>query len=207
MTQTIAIIDYGMGNLHSIYKTIKQITPNVQIASEKTTIQKADKLILPGVGHFGKAMEQLKILDLIEVLDEQVLIKKKPILGICLGMQLFAKHSEEGNVNGLGWIDAEVKQFNIQNHVEFKVPHTGWGELNIQKVTPIFESIPHSTSFYFVHSFFFHCFEKEAIIATTEHEQLFTSSVQKENIYGMQFHPEKSHRYGKQLLKNFIEKI
>lgn len=204
MTQTIAIIDYGMGNLFSIEKRLKRMGVETIDASKAEDVLRADKLILPGVGHFAKAMEQLEKLGLIDVLNEEVLQNKKPILGICLGMQLFANYSEEGNARGLEWINAEVKRFQINDSKKYKIPHTGWNEVIPQKSSPLFENCVAPMEFYFVHSYYFNCAEEQDVLALSNHEKNFVCAVQKSNIFGVQFHPEKSHEIGNTLLKNFI---
>jgi glutamine amidotransferase len=202
----IVIIDYGMGNLHSVYKKINSITKDheIIISSRKEDIETADKLILPGVGHFKKAIENINKLDLWDVINDQVLINKKPILGICLGMQLMANHSEEGDVNGFGWINAEVVRFNINDRLKFKIPHMGWNQIEIHKDSLLMKNIPSLSEFYFVHSFHFICHDEADILNTTVYEKSFVSSIQKDTIFGVQYHPEKSHDVGELLLKNFI---
>lgn len=205
MSTKIVILDYGMGNLHSVYKKIHKMDVNVIVTNNPKDILIADKLILPGVGHFKMAMENLLRLDLIEPLIEVVIEKKKPILGICLGMQLFANSSEEGNVSGLGWIDAEVTQFKIQNTLKYKIPHTGWNQIQIQKESLLMKNIPDNSEFYFVHSYHYQLKNMQDSLNETDFEYTFTSAIEKENIFGVQYHPEKSHDVGELLLKNFVE--
>ena len=200
----IVIVDYGMGNLNSIKRKLSQIGVDVIVSFNSIDIIKADKLILPGVGHFKKAVENLKRLNLWDILNEMVLIKKKPVLGICLGMQLMAKHSEEGDANGLGWFDADVIKFKVKDQLRYKVPHIGWNNTIVEKYSPLFKDTAHDAMYYFTHSYYIKCFEKEDILTTTEYDISFTSSIQKDNIFGTQFHPEKSHEWGKKLLLNFI---
>lgn len=201
----ITIIDYGMGNLHSVAKKIKALGHTPIITSDPKEIAKADKLILPGVGHFGKAMENLDKLRLVDVLNETTLSKKVPILGICLGMQLMANKSEEGNTLGLGWIDTEVVKFNVKDTLKYKVPHTGWNQITMLKDSLLMKGIPDLSEFYFVHSYHLKSCNQNEILNETEYEYSFTSAIEKNNIFGVQYHPEKSHDVGKQLLKNFIE--
>lgn len=205
MKTKVVIIDYTMGNVFSIEKRLKSLGCEVLISSEKEDLELADKLILPGVGHFGKAMEKLHELNLIEPLQEQVLQKKKPILGICLGMQLFANFSEEGNAVGLGWIDGSVQRFEINDTVRNKVPHTGWNKMETKKNAQLLTGMDAVNEFYFVHSYYFKCSNSDDILGVTTHESEFVSAVCRDNIFGVQFHPEKSHDVGKQLLHNFIQ--
>lgn len=199
------IIDYGMGNLHSVKKKLNKLGVNVQISHDPNTIIKASKLILPGVGHFSKAIENLKKLNIYEPMNEAVLIKKTPILGICLGLQLMTKHSEEGNVRGFGWFDAEVVYFDIKNQLKNKVPHSGWNNVKAVKKSALFEGIPVSEEFYFVHSYHVISNNEDDILATTEYEYSFVSALEKDNIFGLQFHPEKSHDVGEKMLSNFLK--
>ena len=200
----IVIVDYGMGNIHSVARKIKLLGFEYCVSARVEDVLSADRIILPGVGHFGKAMQNLKELNLIESLNEAVLIKKTPILGICLGMQLMARSSEEGNSIGLGWFDAEVVPFTVSDTFKFKVPHTGWNSIQKQKESSINKGLSDEESFYFVHSFHFLCTEKLDILHTTTYDYEFTSAIEKENILGVQYHPEKSHEAGLTLLKNFI---
>ena len=192
-----------MGNLRSVLKKFEHIKIPAMISADPDIILKADKLILPGVGHFSSGMNNLASRNLIDNLHEVVLIRKKPILGICLGLQLFAKHSEEGDCNGLGWIDADVTRFRVSDTLTFKIPHIGWNSLEIRKDSLLYRGIENSPSFYFVHSYHLLCHKEEDILSTTEYDYHFTSSIQKDNIFGTQFHPEKSHDIGEILLKNF----
>ena len=176
---------------------------NAIITSDPFEIINADKLVLPGVGHFKNAIQNLKNLKLWEVLNKAVLVKKTPILGICLGMQLMSEHSEEGNADGLGWFEANVVKFKIFDNLKYKVPHKGWNHLKAAKTSRLFDEIDLRTEFYFVHSYHFQCNNKSDILSETVYETSFVSAVQKENIFGLQFHPEKSQNSGEQLLKNF----
>ncbi len=199
----IVIVDYNMGNLHSVKRKLEKNNVNVMISSLPSDILNAEKLILPGVGHFGKAMNNLKELNLIDALNQAVLINKTPILGICLGMQLMTKHSEEGNMNGLGWFDATVVKFNIKDKLRFKVPHIGWNSIQIQKNDPLLSNLADLSELYFVHSYFVKSNARCDVLTTTNYEQDFVSGMSKENIFGLQFHPEKSHDIGLSILQNF----
>jgi len=201
----IAIVDYGIGNLRSVQNKFKKISIVSLISADPEIIKKANKLILPGIGNFKYGMEQLKRLDLIEILNEKVLVNKIPILGICLGTQLFAKYSVEGNCEGLGWIDAEVVRFNVSDKVKYKVPHMGWNSVLIKKHNSLNSTIFNENQFYFVHSYHLKCRNESDIWMTTTYDYEFVSAVQRNNIYGVQFHPEKSHEVGFELIKKFAE--
>ena len=201
----ILILDYGMGNIFSVQKKIKRLGLNPFISNSAKDILNADKIILPGVGHFSKAMENLKKLDIIKPLNYMVLEKKTPVLGICLGMQLMAQSSEEGNTNGLGWLDAKVKKFNIQDKLNFKVPQMGWNTISINKNSYLMIGILDESEFYFIHSFYIKCNDENDILNKTVYETEFVSAVQKDHIFGVQYHPEKSHDIGEKVLKNFIK--
>lgn len=200
----IVIINYGMGNLNSVLNMFKKVGAQAIITSDLNMIEKADKLMLPGVGAFDNAMANINNMGLIPVLNKKVLEDKIPILGICLGMQLLTKSSEEGNLQGLGWLDAETKRFNFgENTQNLKTPHMGWNLANIKHQKNIFDKMNGESKFYFVHSYHVVCCDETDILATTFYGYEFTSAVHKENIYGTQFHPEKSHKFGMQVLKNF----
>ena len=197
----VAIIDYGLSNSNSVLNMIKWIGADGIITSDSKEIQEATHLILPGVGAFDSGMENLRKSNLIDVLSEEVLIKKKPILGICLGMQLLLDSSEEGNTKGLGWIDGYSRKFVFETN-DLKIPHMGWNYIDIKKNNDIINHLANS-KFYFVHSYFVDT-PDENILTTTKYGKEFVSGIHKDNIYGFQFHPEKSHKYGMQLFKNFL---
>lgn len=201
----IAIIDYGMGNIHSVKRKTIRLGVDCILTNDADEIRTAEKIIMPGVGHFARAMDSMRNLGLINVLNEEVLQKGKPILGICLGMQLLAKHSAEGDCNGLGWLDANIVRFNISDTFRYKVPHTGWNNVNIMRQSLLMKDIPNGSEFYFVHAYHMITEQKEIILNTTNYEYDFVSAVQSDNIYGVQYHPEKSHDVGAKLIKNFIE--
>lgn len=203
MTRKISIINYGMGNIGSVVKKIKNIGFEPIIVRQKEELQKATKIILPGVGHFASAMIKLKELDLLDTLNQKVLEQKTPILGICLGMQIMAKHSEEGNAQGLGWFNAEVVRFQIKDKLRYKIPHMGWNGVEIQKQTSLFKDVDKHQGFYFVHAYHMKCNEEKDILNQSTYEYPFVSAIQKNNIVGLQYHPEKSHDAGEQVLLNF----
>jgi glutamine amidotransferase len=210
MSQTekkIIIVDYGMGNLFSIRKVIERIGFTCQISNNYADIKNAAKLILPGVGHFGKAMSNLQEANLIDELHEAVLVKKTPVLGICLGMQLMASHSEEGDSSGLNWIPGRVVRFQPVNGGLYKVPHVGWNTISHENPdSDTLKKINMEDAFYFVHSYHVVTEQRPDVLSETPYEQSFVSSIEKDNITGVQFHPEKSHKAGEQLIKNFLTK-
>lgn len=200
----IVIVNYNMGNVGSVYNMIKKIGFEALITSNINEIEKAKKIILPGVGAFDNGIINLKKLGLIEILEYKVFKERVPILGICLGMQLMTKKSEEGELQGLSWIDAETKRFVSDT---YKIPHMGWNYVKIIKDSDLFSSEFSEWRFYFVHSYYVECYNKDDILTTTFYIHDFVSSFQRENIIGVQFHPEKSHKFGMMLLKNFITKF
>lgn len=202
----VVIVDYGMGNLGSIVNMLKKIGIEAFVSSDASTIYKAEKLILPGVGAFDNGMFQLNKLGLIEALNTKVYENRTPIMGICLGMQLMTKKSDEGYESGLGYIDAQVNKFKFnEQQNELKIPHMGWNTINIINQCKLFKDMPVDSRFYFVHSYYVNCHKSENILAITHYGKDFTSAFQKNNIVGVQFHPEKSHKFGMILLKNFLE--
>ena len=205
MPQKIVIVDYGMGNIQSVLRKFSLLGLTPVVSKDVATIRRAEKLVLPGVGHFGKAIENLKSLGLYDSLNESVLIDKTPILGICLGMQLMTNGSEEGDSVGFGWVNAEVKKFKIENPLEFKIPHVGWNKVEIKKDSRLMYGIPNLSEFYFVHSYLCKCNDKEDVLNVSDYEMQFDSAFEKENIFGVQYHPEKSFEVGKTLINNFIQ--
>jgi len=204
----ITIVNYGLGNLASIKNMLKRIGEDSVITSEPADIEQATKLILPGIGAFGAGMKNIQDFGLQAVLNEMVLEKKTPILGICLGMQLLSKMSAEGNVEGLGWIDSETKKFAIDpktmKEQNLKIPLMGWNDVTVKKDSKLFEDMHPEPRFYFVHSYHMVCAQQEDVLLTANHGYEFVCGVEKGNIMGTQFHPEKSHKYGMKLLTNFV---
>lgn len=201
----VIIIDYGMGNLGSIKNMIKKVGGESLISSDGDDILKAKKIILPGVGAFDAGMLNLQNAGLIPILNKKVIEEKIPVLGICLGMQLMTEKSEEGNQEGLKWIEAETIRFNFNNNIDLKIPHMGWNLVSKRKEHIIVKALGDEPRFYFVHSYFVKCKNVSDILLETNYGNIFTSAFQKDNIIGVQFHPEKSHKFGMNLLKNFLE--
>ena len=202
----IVIIDYGLGNLGSMYNMLHRIGVSAIVSSDPAIITQANKLILPGVGSFDAGMNNLKGQDLVPILNMQVLENHVPILGVCLGMQLLTKGSKEGVLSGLGWLHAETVRFSFdENDKRLKIPHMGWNTVRICKDTTLFKGIEVEPRFYFVHSYHVICADETDILTRTLHGYEFVSSFAHDNITGVQFHPEKSHKFGMKLLKNFID--
>ncbi|GAB3544124.1 imidazole glycerol phosphate synthase subunit HisH [Spirosoma fluminis] len=201
----LVIIDYGAGNLRSVEKKFERVYGRVRVSSDPRVIATAGKLVLPGVGHFARAVSRLKESGIWDALNQAVLIDQTPILGICLGMQLMARHSEEGNAEGLGWFDAEAVRFRVSDKLTHKVPHIGWNTAEQTKPSSLFASIADATPFYFAHSYYVACRDPQDIVTQTTYETPFASVIQKRNIVGTQFHPEKSHDRGEQLIRNFVD--
>lgn len=202
----IGIIDYGSGNVQAIATIYKNLNINYQVVTKPENLEKSDKFILPGVGAFDATMQQLIDSGLKDKLNELVLEKKIPILGICVGLQVMGYGSEEGVLPGLGWIPGKVKKFD-ETKINFKpkLPHMGWNKINNIQSHKLFQGIDNDFGFYFVHSFYFQCTKDDNILTTSNYGLEFTSAIYHNKIYGTQFHPEKSHSNGVQLLKNFAE--
>lgn len=201
----ITIIDYGVGNIYAFQNVYKRLDIPTKIAKSSQDLEGAEKLILPGVGHFDYAMSQLNNSGMREKLDELVLEKKIPVIGICVGMQMMGNKSDEGNLEGLKWIDANIKKFDEATiHHRTKLPHMGWND--VRPINhPLFKGLENDAIFYFLHSFYFECNRSQDILATSDYGISFTSAVNHDNVYGIQFHPEKSHHYGEELLHNFAK--
>ena len=198
----VGIIDYGMGNLHSVQRKLHLLHVDFKIVKNSTELVDCEKIILPGVGHFGAAMQRLQSQNLIDSLSNFALTEKKPILGICLGMQLMAESSEEGNAQGLGWIKTKIVKFDVENPLNFKVPHIGWNTVQTDNSKLLDNQ---EDEFYFVHSYHALEPEEDIVVHRTTYEKEFISGFEKENIFGVQYHPEKSHDQGILLLKRFLE--
>lgn len=201
----IQIINYGMGNVRSVQKIFQRLKVQPLITNDKDELMKATKLVLPGVGHFANGMSKLKEYKLIDTLNYLVLEKKVPVLGICMGMQLMTSYSEEGDVSGLNWIEGSTKRFSLQNNQSlYKIPHMGWNNVTPMYDNPMTIGISHLDFFYFVHSYYVTCVNPTDVMFKTTYMHDFVSGFSRGNIYGTQFHPEKSHKSGLKLIQNFI---
>lgn len=200
----IVIVDYGLGNLGSIKNMLQFIGFDAEISGDKEQISVASKLILPGVGSFDQGMTNLHQRGLVPLLNQRVLVERVPILGICLGMQLFGTKSEEGSLSGLSWIDLESKKFNSTDYKTFPVPHLGWDYVSSVQESKLLRGFDEETRFYFAHSYYVKCNNRNNVVLEADYIHKFDAAVQKDHIAGVQFHPEKSHRFGMQLLTNFI---
>lgn len=198
------IVDYRMGNLGSIRNMLKKINQETTIGSSPEQVINAKRLILPGVGRFDQAMENLEKMDLLSALHQKKQEGQTPILGICLGMQLMTTGSEEGDRQGLNWFPGQVRKFKFPEDPTMRVPHMGWNELNVKKAQPLLHDLNADSRYYFVHSYYVELERKEEIAATTTYGNEFVSVLGQGKIWGAQFHPEKSHRYGMALLNNFF---
>lgn len=202
----ITLIDYGVGNINAFVNVYKRVDVPVKIAKTKEDLIGAEKLILPGVGHFDHAMTQLNNSGMRDTLDKMVLVDKIPVIGICVGMQMMANNSDEGTLEGLKWIDASVRKFDESkiNQVT-RLPHMGWNDVKPVKDIPLFKGLEKDAIFYFLHTYYFECNNPNDVMAVTEYGGEFASAAHHENKYGIQFHPEKSHSYGETLLHNFAK--
>jgi imidazole glycerol-phosphate synthase subunit HisH len=202
----IAIVDYGVGNVKSIANMLARIGVESQLVSHPEGLSSATKIILPGIGAFDAGMSALHERGLADALNERAAIAKVPVLGICLGMQLLAESSEEGELAGLGWIPGRSQRFAPpESTASLKVPHMGWNVVSPKRESPLFDGVPLPRRFYFVHSYHVVCAQDEDVLATTTYGIEFVSAVARDNVYGVQFHPEKSHKFGMAVLKAFAE--
>ena len=201
----IKIVDYGLGNILAFQNVYKRLNVEVGVARTAGELADASRIILPGVGAFDHAMELLDASGMRVTLDELVLKRRVPVLGICVGMQMLAAGSDEGKLPGLGWIDARVRGFASLAKDDLLLPHMGWNDVQPVTSTPLFEGLRPEGRFYFLHSYYFECAREQDVAARTTYGVDFACAVQASNIFGVQFHPEKSHHFGTQLLKNFAE--
>lgn len=202
----VTIIDYGVGNINAFVNVYKRVDVPFKIAKNAADLEGAEKLILPGVGHFDYAMEKLINSGMREKLDDLVLNEKIPVIGICVGMQMMANGSEEGEKEGLKWIDATVKKFD-ENTIKqvTRLPHMGWNDVKPVKDLSLFKGLEEEAIFYFLHTYYFECINSADVMAVSEYGIEFASAAHHENKFGIQFHPEKSHHYGEILLHNFAK--
>jgi glutamine amidotransferase len=203
----VTIIDYGVGNIGSIANMLKKVGSDSVITSDPVQIRKAEKIVLCGIGSFDDGMTKLETMNIVDVLKQKVLEDKTPILGVCLGMQLFTKASEEGEKEGLGFVDAYTKRFDfsgVQTEKPLRVPHMGWNIARAVKPSKLYENMYDEPRFYFVHSYYVSLKNKEDELLQTAYGINFTSSFEKDNIIGVQFHPEKSHKFGMRIYENFV---
>lgn len=202
----IAIIDYGLGNVLAFQNVYRRLNIPVSVASSTTDLASASKLILPGVGSFDHAMKLLDRSGMRSALEDLVMRDGVPVLGICVGMQMLAKSSEEGELRGLGWIDGAVRRFDVSTLPHgTHLPHMGWNDVTPVASDGLFKGMENDARFYFLHSYYFQCYEQGNVLAVSDYGARFSCAVSHQNVYGVQFHPEKSHHYGSQLLKNFWE--
>jgi imidazole glycerol-phosphate synthase subunit HisH len=201
----IVIVDYGLGNLGSIKNMLQFVGFDAVISSDKEQIGDADKLILPGVGSFDQGMNNLHERELVSVLNQRVLVDKVPVLGICLGMQLFGSQSEEGREKGLSWLELESKKFVPIDSKLFPVPHLGWEHVSeVGNPSVLLSGLDEESKFYFAHSYYVKCANRQEVILEADYIHPFDAAIQKNHIVGVQFHPEKSHKHGMKLLTNFV---
>ena len=202
----VIIVDYGVGNLASIKNMLKKIGADAKISADKDDILEAEKLILPGVGAFDSCMEKLHGSGLLHILNEKVLLNKTPVLGVCVGMQMLTQRSEEGILPGLGWIKGSIVKFkNEMLPAGYKIPHMGWTDVQLNKPSRLFENMYEEPRFYFVHSYHAQVSNRNDVVLTANYGYDFTAGIELDNILGVQFHPEKSHKFGMRLLDNFIK--
>jgi len=199
-----ALPNLSIGNFASVLRMVQKVGGSARLVDSPSDLRGADKIILAGVGAFDNGMTSLREGGWIDPLNEAVMERKVPVLGICLGMQLMFQRSEEGLLPGLGWVDGEVRRFNLPSESGLKVPHMGWNTVTITKLNPLFPVDEDEQRFYFVHSYHAHCAQPADVVATATHGHPFTAALSRDNLYGVQFHPEKSHRFGMAIIKNFL---
>lgn len=202
----ITIIDYGLGNVLAFVNVYNRLNIPVAVAKTAADLAGATRLILPGVGSFDHAMEQLDASGMRATLEQLVSEQRMPVLGICVGMQMLAKRSDEGRLDGLGWINGMVRKFDLTKLPRgTNLPHMGWNDVSPRSEGGLFKGLEQDARFYFLHSYYFDCAQETSVLAHTDYGPAFHCAVRRNNVYGVQFHPEKSHHFGSQLLSNFAE--
>lgn len=202
----IAIVDYGMGNLHSVLRRVEKLGYRAVLTSSPDEVAQAEKIILPGVGAFGSGIQRLRDSGMFEVLNDRALKNKTPIMGICLGMQMMARWGEEGDQVGFGWINADCVRFRFEDNQGgyLRTPHMGWNTIEKQKDDPLLQEVPEGSRFYFIHSYYIKANDPTEVVATTDYGVKFASIIRRGNIFGTQFHPEKSHQAGAKIIEAFL---
>lgn len=204
MKGTVTIVDLGTGNLRSVWRALNRGGAASDVTSDPARLRAADKIVLPGVGNFARAMGGILTSGIWDALNEAVMHRKVPILGICLGMELMAERSEEGCVCGLGWLKASVRRFRPLDPQRYKVPFIGWSRVAHLRANRLFEALDESREYYFLHSYYLDLDDESCVVADATYEARFTAAIESENIFGVQFHPERSHQAGLGVLKNFL---
>lgn len=199
----IAIVNYGVGNLTSVLNMFKRIGAEAIITGDAEEIKRAERILLPGVGHFDSCMQRFNESGLRAVVEEKAFAEKVPLLGICVGAQMMTRGSEEGIEKGLGWVNADTIRFKLSEHPQLKIPNMGWNELIISRPSPLWDDLPSEARFYFTHSFHFQFDSDEMVTGKARYGYEYAAAFRKENIFGTQFHPEKSHKFGMKVLENF----
>ena len=205
--QRIGVLDYGTGNLASVVRAFERLSVagvHAVVASRPADLEGVDKLVLPGIGHFGRTMEELRRRELLGALHQAACIRQIPVLGICLGMQLMMTHGEEGNVAGLGWLPGETVRFRVEDTRRYKIPNIGWSRVSVKNRDPLFADVPEDAEFYFAHSYIVDVRAPEIVTGESLYARRFPAAVAHGNLLGVQFHPEKSHHAGQRVLQNFV---
>lgn len=201
----IVVVDSGLSNIASVVNMGRKAQGSFVVSGDPAVIAEATKLILPGVGAFGSAMQQLTVRGLVPALNHAALVRRVPVLGLCLGMQLFTRRSEEGDCAGLGWIAADTVRFQFDaDQPGLKIPHMGWNRVEPARPDPLLQSLPPDPRFYFVHSYYVRCDDSATVLLWATHGVRFAAGIRHDNIWGMQFHPEKSHMFGLALIRQFV---
>ena len=201
----IAIVDHGFANIRSVDRMFRRLNKFPVVAERPADLKRASRIVLPGVGAFDGPMRRLRELGFVDALNEHALVRQRPILGICVGMQIMTRRSEEGRTSGLGWIPGECRRFQPSKEDKLRVPHMGWNKVTIRSGAKLFSGLGQEAKFYFVHSYYVDLEHKNMDVATCSYGANFCASFEHNNIFGVQFHPEKSHRFGLELLKAFSE--